>query len=66
MQFAVFFMVGHAKPPKAGCLHARIAIIVPPPHDFVHVVQGSHGCTTASCGQANVLHERVSARYGHT
>ena len=44
----------------------RSRVLLPPPHDLLHVLQDAQSSMAQSTAQGNVLHSRVSFRYGHT
>jgi hypothetical protein len=53
-------LCGQATPPKRGDVLVRLRVCLPEPHDLVHVLQAVQLPTPQSCGQACVLHGRVS------
>jgi hypothetical protein len=64
LQALVSLACAHAEPPHSGCDCERERLMLPEPHDFVQVLQGSHVAAMQLTGQQTVLHARVSALCG--
>ena len=66
LQLRASLIYGHSTPPNVtAVMMERERDCAPVPHDLVHVDQALYSDTAQSTGQGEVLHMRLSSRYGH-